>query len=251
MGKEKLIPIVEGYNVEDEPLYIEEYMFIKGYATAKGLSNTLKALPLARKIHDGKYRKGTVVVNGTVRRLPYLLHVLKVTNTLISLSLPMTDEELDILLAGGLLHDALEDDEGYLSHGGRDIVTEYGISEEVFSIISLLSKRPGATEAELNHYFNAIKMNKYTLLIKMADRGHNVEDLYNMKPERLHRYIKETRDYVYPLSTYAKAHYPELSNGVTILKSKIVSLTELTETLVNMYEAVIAEMKQTGKDESA
>lgn len=47
--------------------------------------------------------------------------------------------------------------------------------------------------------------------------------------------------HIYPLSTYAKAHYPELSNGVTILKSKIVSLTELTETLVNKYDKLLSE----------
>ena len=105
----------------------------------------------------------------------------------------------------------------------------------------MLSKHHGATEAELNYYFNAIKRNKFALLVKMADRSHNVEDLYNMSVQKLHKYVKETRDYIYPLSTYAKAHYPELSNSVTILKSKIVSLTELTETLVSKYDAVLAE----------
>ena len=74
----------------------------------------------------------------------------------------------------------------------------------------------------------------------MADRSHNVGDLYNMSIEKLHIYVKETRNYIYPLSTYAKAHYPELSNGVTILKSKIVSLTELTETLVCQYDDILA-----------
>ena len=82
----------------------------------------------------------------------------------------------------------------------------------------------------------------------MADRSHNVEDLYNMSVEKLHIYVKETRNYIYPLSTYAKAHYPELSNGVTILKSKIVSLTELTETLVRQYDGILAKKNKEIKE---
>ena len=82
----------------------------------------------------------------------------------------------------------------------------------------------------------------------MADRSHNVEDLYNMSIEKLHIYVKETRNYIYPLSTYAKAHYPELSNGVTILKSKIVSLTELTETLVCQYDDILAKKNKEVND---
>ena len=105
----------------------------------------------------------------------------------------------------------------------------------------MLSKYSGADEFELSEYFNKIKKNKFALLIKLADRSHNVEDLYIMKIEKLHKYVKETRSYIYPLCTYAKANYPELSNGITILKSKIVSLTELTETIVDMYEDKLKE----------
>ena len=36
-------------------------MFIKGYATALELTQTLKALPLARRFHNGQHRKGEVV----------------------------------------------------------------------------------------------------------------------------------------------------------------------------------------------
>ena len=89
--------------------------------------------------------------------------------------------------------------------------------------------------------FNRIKKNKIALLIKMSDRSHNVEDLYNKKLEKLHKYVDETRQYIYPLSSYAKQNYPELSSGVTILKSKIVSLTECTETIVDLYEEKLAE----------
>lgn len=229
--------IVETYNHDDENLYIKPYLFIKGFATGRDLTNTLKALPFGRMMHDGQYRKGVAIVDEKEVRLPYYLHCLKVCSTLISLCLPLEKEEEDILLCSALLHDVLEDRKDCFSRGGIELYTEYGFPKEVYDIVRIVSKRSGAEEEEVFHYFNNIKSNKYAMLIKLADRSHNVEDLYVMKIEKLHKYVKETRDYIYPLCTYGKAHYPELSNGITILKSKILSLTELTETLTKKYEA--------------
>lgn len=244
MNEQKIMPTIELYEEKEEALYSKSYLFIKGYAVGKNLPYTLKALALAKKIHRGQYRKGNVIVDGEECQIPYLLHVLKVCSTLISLSLPFEGEELDILLSCSILHDAIEDDEGFFHNGGKELVTEYGFPEEVYRTICLLSKRTGATQEELKIYFDEIKKDKAALLIKMADRSHNVEDLYNMKPEKLHKYVKETRDFIYPLAKYAKENYPELSNGITILKSKIVSLTELTETIVNIYDNKIKQMSK-------
>ena len=241
MGERKMIPIIDSYNLEDQPMYIKPYLFIKGYAVAKNMRYTLKALPLCRTFHNGQYRKGTAIVNGQVCQLPYVLHVLKVCSTLISLHLPLTDDELDILCCSALLHDSLEDAEIYFPKGGEELIVDYGFPAEVLNTIKLLSKHSGASQFELNEYFNAIKKNKYAILVKLADRSHNVEDLYNMKLEKLHKYVKETRDFIYPLCSYGKQNYPELSDGFTILKSKILSLTELTETIVAQYEDAIKE----------
>lgn len=236
-----LKPIVENYNVEEEFLYNKTYLFIKGYAIGKNLPYTLKALPLARKAHNGQYRKGTVEIKGNKYQLPYVLHVLKVASTLISLDLPLSNEDLDILISSAILHDIIEDCSELFRDDGCELVTQYGFPESVYNIVKLLSKHSGSTEIELNEYFNAIKRNKFALLIKLADRSHNVEDLYNMRDEKIHKYVKETREYIYPLSAYGKENYPELSNGITILKAKIVSLTELTETLVDIYEERLLE----------
>lgn len=227
--------IIENYNTDEEYLYNKPYLFIKGFATARGYVNTLKALSLARYMHNGQYRKGTVVVNDKEVQLPYVLHVLKVCSTLISLNLPLPDDELDVLYCAALCHDMLEDCEDKFPKGGIELVNKYGLDRRVYDIVKLLSKRTRASEEELNDYFNSIKYNKLALLIKLSDRSHNVETLSCMKIEKIHKYVKETRDYIYPLCSYAKQNYPELSNGIAILKSKIVSLTEATETLVNMF----------------
>lgn len=229
-----------GFCGEGDFLFIKPYLFIKGFATRGGYKNTLRALPLARGMHDGQFRKGTVDVDGQKFRLPYFLHSLKVCSTLISLNLPLDDEELDLLYACALLHDTYEDCTQSFPNGFAGYSTIYGFPTEVGRIIELVSKHPGMSMDELRAHFKKMADNKLASLIKLADRSHNVEDLYNMKPEKLHKYVNETRECIYPLATEIKMRYPELSNGVTILKSKIVSLTELTETIVELYDEKIA-----------
>jgi GTP pyrophosphokinase len=231
---------------------LKPYLFIAGYAAGKNFKYTPKALPLARKMHDGQHRKGLVEVNGEMVHLPYVLHVLKVCDTLISLNIPMSDEDLDILCTCALLHDTLEDAEEYFPQGGVEYERDYGFPEIVGETIKLLSKHAGADEYELNAYFNAIKVNKFALLVKLADRSHNVEDLYNMK--NVPKYIKETRDYFLSkggICAYGRQNYPELSNAITVLKAKILSLTEATEamqhrqaTLLSERDARIAELEE-------
>lgn len=242
MDEKRIEPIIESYNVEEEYLYKDVYMFIKGVATAKKYNSTLKALPLARRIHNGQYRKGEAKVNGKYVKLPYLLHCLKVCSTLISLEFPLSDEEKDALYAAGLLHDCVEERPNLFPRGGIELCEDYDFPMRVVEIIQLLTKQPGADEYELSEYFNKIKKDKLALLIKIADRSHNVEDLYNMK--NISKYIDETRRYFldHGICTYGKDHFPELSDGITILKSKILSLTEATETLIEKHNMIIVNM---------
>ena len=50
---------------EDTSQYIKPYMFIKGFAVGRELTQTLLALTVARNLHNGQYRK-----DGT----PYIVH---------------------------------------------------------------------------------------------------------------------------------------------------------------------------------
>lgn len=214
--------------------YEKNYYFIKGYGTALLLPNTLKALPLGSRIHEGQYRKASTLRKETEEKIPYYVHCMKVCSTLISLDLPLDSREKDLLFASALLHDTLEDHPDKFPNGGTELMTEYGLSPEVLGIIKLLSKRSGATHEELAVYFQKIFGNKLALMIKVADRSHNTESLYVMTPEKIRKYIEETREFVLPMASRGKAHYPELSNGLTVLKSKIVSLIDTTEAMLDL-----------------
>ena len=73
--KRNIIKLNDTYNEADTIKYIKSYMFIKGFAVAKNLKQTLIALAVARHFHDGQYRKDG---------MPYIVHPLKVCTTLMN-----------------------------------------------------------------------------------------------------------------------------------------------------------------------
>lgn len=210
---------------------------IKGYAVAKHFQQTIVALSLAKRLHEGQYRMGGD---------PYIIHPLKVCNTLIACGM-----EDDTLLAAALLHDVLEDCQDKLKNNGEEFVREYGLSPEVLEIITILTKESGLSEKDLQVYFDGIKNNGKTLLIKLSDRLHNSSTLYSFPYEKLVKYIDETDRFIILIADYGNDYYPEYTNAINLLKSNIFSLNrsmrimlEKSETEINFLKKEIKELKQ-------
>lgn len=226
--KEKT-PLVmnEQLNQEDKAMYNSSYMFIKGVAVALKLPQTLTALAVARQMHEGQYRK---------EGIPYLVHPLKVCSTLYNFGI-----EEDVVLAAALLHDVLEDCQDKLPLGGKELISEYGISQEVYDIVQLLTKESGLNDYELSLYFDKIKRNPKALLVKLSDRLHNSQTLYAFANNENHnlklkRYLKETNQFLIPMASYGKAYYPQYTNALSSLKSHIYSLNHSMEIITNIYD---------------
>ncbi len=204
--------------------YMKSYMFIKGFAVGRELRQTMIALSLARKFHDGQYRK-----DGT----PYISHPLKVCSTLISYGV-----ENDITLAASLLHDVLEDCKDKLPLSGRELVTEYHLSQEILDIIQLLTKESGMNDRELNVYFKKIEGQPQAALIKLSDRLHNSSTLYTFTFPKMRKYIRETSMFLIPMASYCKKYYPEYANAFGILKSNIESMNHSMDVMLSKIEAM-------------
>lgn len=223
MEKQDMILMNDIYNEADSAKYIKAYMFIKGYALGKGLPQTLIALPLGRKLHDGQYRKSGE---------PYFTHPLKVCSTLISLGV-----DDDITLAAAILHDVLEDCSDSLPEGGRELTAQYGLDPQILEIIRLLSKPSGLNDQELGAYFKKIEKNPKAALIKLADRLHNSSSLYTFSDEKMRKYLRETELFLIPMASYCKKYYPRYTNAFSSLKSNI---TALNSSMGMMLERVTA-----------
>jgi GTP pyrophosphokinase len=228
--KNEILKMNEEFNKEDMARYIKSYMFIKGVAIDADLEQTLIALAVARRMHEGQHRK-----DGT----PYLSHPLKVCSTLISYGIREDD-----ILAASLLHDVLEDCQDKLPLGGKELVSEYGISQDVLNIVQLLSKQSGLNDYELSVYFDKIKKNPKALLIKLSDRLHNSQTLYTFSHDKLIKYIRETNMFILPMASYGKSYYPQYTNAISILKSNIYSLNHSMEIITNMYDKQLSELTE-------
>ena len=214
------------FNPQDTERYIDSYMFIKGFAVAKQLNQTLIALALARHFHDGQYRK-----DGT----PYICHPLKVCSTLISYGI-----DDDIILAAALCHDVLEDCKESLPFGGHELITEYGLDSEVLRIVGLLSKESGLDDDALYLYFDKIKKDPKALLVKLSDRLHNSSTLYTFSLAKMEKYIRETKMFLIPMASYGKRYYPQYTNAFSILKNNITSLNTSMDIMMQKLKEEIA-----------
>lgn len=199
------------------------YYFIMGYAHAAKLQNTRKALVLAKKLHEGQYRKGGA---------EYLVHPLRVCNYLISLG--YCD---DVLLASAMLHDAGEDVEE-VNANPQLLTEEYEIPPEIVDLVVLLTKPASPAKPEekarlTRIYYDNIAKDWRALLIKLSDRANNVSTLDSFTTEKMKSYIEETVEYVLPLCSYAKLHYPELSDAITAMKYHITSVCSLADALIS------------------
>ena len=229
MKNNEILEMDHVFNEEDTVKYIDSYMFIKGFAVGKELSQTLIALAAARHFHDGQYRKGGD---------PYICHPLKVCSTLIGLGI-----HDDITLAAALLHDVIEDCQDKLPYGGNELVTEYGIDPEVIRVVTLLSKESGLGERELSIYFDRIKKDPKALLVKLSDRMHNSSSLYEFTLKKMRVQIDETYKFLIPIASYGKRYYPQYTNALTIMKNTIYSLNHSMDIMLQEIEKVESKAK--------
>ena len=226
MAKEKIImEMNDNYNKDEVEFYVKPFMYIKGFAAGLELKQTGIALTLARKLHDGQYRKGG---------LPYIVHPLQVCSTLISYG--MKD---DVMLAAALLHDVLEDCQDKLQ-GGEEALAKYRISEDTLEIIRLLTKESGLDDYELSIYFKKIEENPKAAMIKLADRLHNSGTLYTFTLPKMEKYIRETSDFLIPMAGYCKDYYPEYNNAFENLEKNISRLNDTMRVMMEKFKTTEA-----------
>ena len=135
---------------------------------------------------------------GQVRRSgePFVSHCVEVARILADLQLD------SITVAGGLLHDVVED----TSITVEDVEREFG--PEVAQIVNGLTKiaslpLSSREERQVENYRKlllSIAKDARVILIKLADRLHNMRTLDWLAPDKIRRIAQETRDLYAPLA---------------------------------------------------
>lgn len=203
-GEEERLPISFQEPLK-ERIFDEEQMYdyVKTYASLRGMQQTLAALPYARDLHEGQFRKGK-------EKVPYISHPLTLACHAISLGL-----DRDEIIATALLHDVCED--------CGVTWEELPVGEEVRCAVKLLTKNPAGQDKKA--YFEPIAKNEIALFVKLLDRVHNVSGMAGcFSKQKLVKYINETEQWFYPMLETAGTDYPQYSNQVLLIKYHMVSV---------------------------
>lgn len=177
-----------------DKLYEELIQRVRRYHPSDDITLIEKAYKHARDAHEGQLRKSGE---------PYIIHPLCVGIILADLEM---DKET---IAAGLLHDVVED----------TICTKEEIEESFGSDVALLvdgvtkltalqlstesSKTPEQADMQaqnLRKMFLAMAKDIRVILIKLADRLHNMRTLAHMPPEKQQRIAQETLDIYSPIA---------------------------------------------------
>ncbi len=187
--------IVDGHLVKEpedyqdpEQLYNRLIEKVKQYHPSSDITMIEKAYRVAASAHQGQFRKSGEA---------YIIHPLWVAMILADLEM---DKET---IAAGILHDVVED----------TVMTEEEMEKEFGSEVALLvdgvtklgqlsySKDKLEVQAEnLRKMFLAMAKDIRVILIKLADRLHNMRTLEFMRPEKQVEKARETLDIYSPLA---------------------------------------------------
>nr|WP_296006273.1 bifunctional (p)ppGpp synthetase/guanosine-3',5'-bis(diphosphate) 3'-pyrophosphohydrolase [uncultured Blautia sp.] len=171
-----------------EVLYNELIASVKKYHPSADLSMIEKAFQIANNAHKGQLRKSGE---------PYIIHPLCVGIILADLEL---DKET---IVAGLLHDVVED----TVMTGEEIRNEFSAEVELLvdGVTKLGQLNYSADKVEvqaenLRKMFLAMAKDIRVILIKLADRLHNMRTLKYMPPHKQKEKARETMDIYAPIA---------------------------------------------------
>ena len=171
-----------------EILYDELIASVKKYHPSTDISMIEKAYKIAYEAHEGQKRKSGE---------PYIIHPLCVAIILADLEL---DKET---IVAGLLHDVVEDTVMTTEEITKEFGAEVALLVDGVTRLGQLSYSADKVEVQaenLRKMFLAMAKDIRVILIKLADRLHNMRTLKYMKPEKQKEKARETMDIYAPLA---------------------------------------------------
>lgn len=170
------------------PRWLRECL-IKEHPQESELDEALicRAFNFAYELHQGQYRKSGE---------PYIAHPIAVAGLLRDLGGD------SVTIAAGFLHDVVEDTEVT----PEEIEAMFGVQvRQLVEGVTKLSKFnfSSTTERQAENFrrmFLAMATDIRVIVVKLADRLHNMRTLHHLKPEKQKRISQETREIFAPLA---------------------------------------------------
>ena len=182
----------------------------------KKLKEVQKAYILAADIHNGQYRQSGE---------PYIIHPLNVAKNLLDMEIYDSDT-----ISAALLHDTLED--AKIDFKKEDIARKINptVAELVDGVTKMrrmqFSTKEEQSLANIRKITNGLSKDVRIILIKLADRLHNMRTLQYKSPEKQRENAIETKELFVPLALsigayQIKSELEDLSLILLMIKTKI------------------------------
>ena len=171
-----------------EVLYQELITSVRKYHPSTDITMIQKAYEVASDAHKDQKRKSGE---------PYIIHPLCVAIILADLEL---DKET---IVAGLLHDAVEDTWMTTEEVEKEFSAEVALLVDGVTKLGQLSYSADKVELQaenLRKMFLAMAKDIRVILIKLADRLHNMRTLQYMRPEKQQEKARETMDIYAPIA---------------------------------------------------
>lgn len=191
----KNLEVVDGHAVkapedyqDPEQLYQALIERVRKYHPSADISMIEKAYNLGKEAHKDQVRKSGE---------PYIIHPLWVGIILADLEI---DKET---IVAGMLHDAVEDTEMTLDDVTREFGEEVALLVDGVTKLGQLSYSQDKLEVQaenLRKMFLAMAKDIRVIIIKLADRLHNMRTLEFMTPEKQQEKARETMDIYAPIA---------------------------------------------------
>jgi GTP diphosphokinase / guanosine-3',5'-bis(diphosphate) 3'-diphosphatase len=154
---------------------------------------------LDRELLARAYRFSEEAHRGQVRNSgePYITHSIEVAKVLADLQLD------SITVASGLLHDVVEDTKVSIADVEREFGREVAAIVDGLTKIAKLPAGGSKEERQVESYRKlllSIAKDARVIIVKLADRLHNMRTLDWLPPEKRRRIAQETRDLYAPLA---------------------------------------------------
>lgn len=164
-------------------IYLYKY---EDYRLSKFINKVKKAKQFAEKAHKGSYRK---IVDEKGKRIPYIIHPESVAKIVHEIE---NSENIADIIAAAYLHDVVQDTDVTL----EQIRKEFG--DVVMQIVSELTTDKEKMEISGKEEYlidKMLSMSNWALVIKLADRLHNLDDFENIIKSGDEKRIKWAKNY--------------------------------------------------------
>jgi GTP diphosphokinase / guanosine-3',5'-bis(diphosphate) 3'-diphosphatase len=170
-----------------EKLYRDLELKIREYRPKDDLTGLQKAFHFARKYHEGQRRDSGE---------PYMVHPLMVAHIL-------ADMRMDVVaMQTGLLHDVVEDTSVTVDHVRKEFGEEVARSVDGVTKLTKLDffSAEDRQAESVRKMLLAMVEDIRVIMVKLADRMHNMRTLRYLSPERRERIARETIEIYAPIA---------------------------------------------------